>query len=899
MIQKYAQPMSPRTQALGAVPSGDEETRLFEEGLTQMAYNVLVSKFPDLMQKVITFKILDSDVSKGSGVGAFVVQQGNDILYVPVVMADNQIKPVDLFYHKDLNVFLPLNNDWLDEVGQLTLDEMGEPVQTPKTLRRDVDTRHIMIPPTTGRYAYAAARGPLNVNEDLYQMFAKLQQKTASAKPQLPGFLAKAPDSVKEAFVRVLRTRPKLAARVHTLYDIDTIAHATAFTKTASATSNDGGGLFVADRDTPTSKFKEIFGDRAPEAFQGMLTRGYVAKDGRRKLNIAVRQQETGKYSVPDSSGFYRVFTADGKRKIAFVLVNPRKLSGHDTPEELRFLPQRDTSVEKTKDGTRRHAGRKPDEHDNDYIVITNDGWYRTRRLMAEYIDGEKTPVESNVFKKLFMGTSGDTPTADSRGIFVKKLGNNLVGTEVFRIQSISTDSDGIRRIKTEYGPTLVTDPKAAKMGLHSPKGGDLMYIPADARFIKLTGDENDIPLMKNYSDVQKWMFTEFDAMGAQSVTAKHGGAGEFHIDGQKPMSKVAAIKHAALKYAIHFEDAAQLVEEAGRRPNSRATAYVLTPRMYEKVAQGPMMDPAAQGGNGAGTPMTPPPPSAAMSAPPGAMPTGGDPSQGGAPPPSDPSQGGAPPPMPSPLDIAMGEAHTQIQQQMSDFQQQQLALQDKAQTLMMVQQRAQEIAGGGGQVVGQGAPPMPPPGMGMEDPNAGQPGPGAMQPGPEMMGGGMAGAAGSPAGMPAQGMGGPPPQDPSQQGAPPQQGGAMMATESPSATEIQQQVNPQFLDQAGQLSEQFQDPSVFDAAAIGSMAQSPSFRDMVVDYVPTLERALDNVGRIMLTMWMQESDLKEQIGDDEFSKLEDNIRAVFEGLGGLVLQMNRNAIIMDSTAQA
>jgi hypothetical protein len=879
MIQKYAQPMSPRTQALGAVPSGDEETRLFEEGLTQMAYNVLVSKFPDLMQKVITFKILDSDVNKGSGVGAFVVQQGNDTLYVPVVMADNQIKPVDLFYHKDLNVFLPLNNDWLDEVGQLTLDEMGEPVQTPKTLRRDVDTRHIMIPPTTGRYAYAAARGPLNVNEDLYQMFAKLQQKTASTKPQLPGFLAKAPDSVKEAFVRILKSRPKLAATVHTLYDIDTIAHAT--TKTASATSNDGGALFVADRDTPPSQFKEVFGDQAPTAFQGMLTRGYVAKDGRRKLNILVQQQEMGKFSVPDSSGFYRVFTADGKRKVAFILVNPRKLYGHDTPETHTYPT-----------GTKRHAARKPDQHDNEYVVVTNDGWYRTSRLMAEYIDGARTPIDSDVFKKLMMGTSGDTPTADSRGIFVKKLGNNFVGTEPFRIQSISTDSDGVRRIKLEYGTTLVTDPKAAKMGLHSPKGGDLMYIPTDARFIKLTGEFNEVPLMRNISDVQKWMFSEFDAMGAQSVTAKHGGAGEFHIDGRTPMSKIAAIKHAALKYAIHFEDAAQLVETAGQRPNGRATAYVLTPKMYEKIAQGPMMDPGAQGGNGAGAPMTPPPPSAAMSAPPGAMPPAGDPSQGGAPPPGgDPSQGGAPPPMPSPLDIAMGEAHTQIQQQMSDFQQQQLALQDKAQTLMMVQQRAQEIAGGGGQVVGQGAPPMPPPGMG--DPNAGQPGPGAMQPGPEMMGGGMAGAAGSPAGMPAQGMGGPPPQDPSQQS------GAMMATESPSATEIQQQVNPQFLDQAGQLSEQFQDPSVFDAAAIGSMAQSPSFRDMVVDYVPTLERALDNIGRIMLTMWMQESDLKEQIGDDEFSELEDNIRAVFEGLGGLVLQMNRNAIIMDSTAQA
>jgi len=113
------------------------------------------------------------------------------------------------------------------------------------------------------------------------------------------------------------------------------------------------------------------------------------------------------------------------------------------------------------------------------------------------------------------------------------------------------------------------------------------------------------------------------------------------------------------------------------------------------------------------------------------------------------------------------------------------------------------------------------------------------------------------------------------------------------SAMEIQNQVNPQFLESAVGLDDQ----QAFDAAAIASMAQSPSFRDMVVDYVPTLERALDNLGRIMLSMWMQERELKEQIGDEEYSDLEDNLRIVFEGLGKLVLQMNRNAIV--TTAEA
>ena len=846
MLEKTAQPMSPRTQAMSAVPSGDEETRLFEDGFTQMAYNVLVNKFPDLMAKVITFKLLDSDVATGNGVGAFVVQHDNEILYVPVIMADNQIKPLDLFYHKGLNVFLPLNNDWLNEISQLALDEMGEPVQTPKSLRRDVDTRNIMIPPTTGRYAYAAAKNnlePLDIHHDLFQMFKKLQEKTAETKPQLMQFLNRAPDSMKEAFVQILKRNTKLAAQVTQLYGLDALTDAV--TKTASATSPVGGALFIADKDTPATKFKEVFGDRAPEAFQGMLSRGYVAKDSRGKYNIPVKLQTPHRLTEPTTSGFYTVYTQKGEKKNAFILVEPRSFYGHDTPERKSH---------RTYTTGKRHAGRRPDEHSVHYIIITDDGWYTTNSVIAECLDGKELPKNCTAFSTLMNDKDGDKPTVGSRGIFVKKLGNNFVGTQPFRIDSVSTDSKDIRRITTDGGFQLVTDKSAAKMGLHTPKGGHIMYIPPDARFIKLKDDKEDMPLLRNPQDLQKWIYGEFDAMGAQSVSAKNAGANEISIDGETPESKVAAIKHAALKHDLHFDEAAALVEEAAAgSPGSRVSAYVLSPRMYEKIAQGPMMGGAPQGAPQGAPPMDP---NAAGGMPPG-------------PPPPPPSP-------PSPLDIAMGEAQTQIQQQVADFQQQQMALQDKAQTLMMVQQRAQEIAGGGAQAVGQGAQPMPPPGMAPQGgmPQAAPQG-GMPQPAQPSAMGGMAATATAPA-------------DPSASGA-------SMKTEAPSSMEIQQQVNPQFLDQSGQLAEQFQDPTTFDAAAIASMAQAPSFRTMVVEYVPTLERALDNLGRVLLTVWMQESDLKGQIGDEEFGDLEDNLRAVFEGLGALVLQINRNAIVMEA----
>ena len=179
-------------------------------------------------------------------------------------------------------------------------------------------------------------------------------------------------------------------------------------------------------------------------------------------------------------------------------------------------------------------------------------------------------------------------------------------------------------------------------------------------------------------------------------------------------------------------------------------------------------------------------------------------------------------------------------------------------------------------------------------------------------------------AGSPVQGMGGQPPQDPNAQaqqgqpqpgaqpGMPPQQGQpgmdpnaqmqqgqdpnaqqqppqAMMAADDGSVDTMQTQVNPQFMDQAGQLN----DAGTFDAAALSSMAQTPSLKEMVAGYLPNLEKSLDNLGRVLLTLWMDEMRIKGDIGDDAFISLEDNLRATFRGMGDLILKINQNTLVL------
>jgi hypothetical protein len=201
---------SPRGQAIqqganGTTLSADEA---FRQGFSQMAYDYLKKINPDLFVNIITFKILQVDQPTGLGVGAFVLEHGQDIFYIPVVVSENEIKVADIFYAKSTDKFYPLTKSWLDKVSGSSLGQMGAAVKPPQTLQTDVDIRPLIIPPTTGRYSYAEDPEG-RIPKDLVKVGQSLHRKDFKNSINFPDFLKTAAEPIREGVRRILKKHTK------------------------------------------------------------------------------------------------------------------------------------------------------------------------------------------------------------------------------------------------------------------------------------------------------------------------------------------------------------------------------------------------------------------------------------------------------------------------------------------------------------------------------------------------------------------------------------------------------------------------------------------------------------------------------------------------------------------
>lgn len=947
--------LSPRMQQLqGGMSQGpDQATELFEQGLSEMAYQLLTQRMPDLVPDVVTFKIIATDVDKGYGVGAFVVSRGNSPIYVPVVMSNNAIKPIDVMYHKALNVFLPLNKGWLDEMDKAQLSTLGTGVKTPETLYTDVDIRNIVVPPITGRFSYAAApekhaaavRAMAAFPIDA-ALFSENLEKTAADhtdgyQPLLLPVLTHATNRVKAAFGTFLQKNPRVLKVAAEVYGVSNIAEALRpRLEKVAATQNHGGALWIVDKDNTPTDFKRIFGDRAAEAYAGVRKSGFASKDDRLERNMAVQEQPYETWTEPNQPGVYVLCDSKGTEDGAFVMPNPIDLFDH---ERTRYGRRPAVPGHQPRQGdTRRDYGYgRPDEADmatrrdwnaSPYLAVFSNGDYlTTKKLVGRQSIADE--VQGNLHKRLFVDISGSPRVG--KGFFVRQKGTTFQATVPVEIKSISNDKDGVRRITAmppdSFGGceiVIATDPKNAYGTIWMPKGSDVVYLPPDFIWVPLKTKLNERAWFQSALDLSACASNMLSVVGAKKVAIKDAGARQFSIDGGRAMDFVPALKKLATDHMLSVDVAQGLLTKAASERH--VVAWIASPAQlaaaqarFDKIAAD---DGEKKKSDSSDKPKKKSPPSG-----------GGGPSAGGPPSPDgmdDPNLGadaaqammGPPPapPPPSATELAAMEMDQAIQQEMQK-------LQDKQQMLAALVQRSHEIAGGAppaasvqtqamgapppSQNLVTGGPPTPqgPAGMmgtpGMPGPSM-QPPMGGMQPGMDPSMGGMPPGGGDPSmgGMPPSGdpsMGGMPPSapgmDPSMgqmdpatamggmqpgmdpsMGAPPP--GAMMPPEGPNTGSLQSEVNPQFLDQAAQLNS----ADTFDAAAVALLAQSPELHAVVGQYLPNLEKSVDNVARVMLTLWMQESDLKERVGEETFDGLEHALTSTFKGLGELVLRLAR-----------
>lgn len=979
--------MSPRTQQMqqqqpGAGDGADQAEALFEKGFSDMAYNILLAKLPDLIQDIVTFKILDTDLDSGSGVGAFVVMRNDQPLYIPVVLSDNNVKPLELIYHKALNIFLPLTKGWLDEIDKTSLNALGTGVKTPETLYSDVDIRNIVVPPMTGRFSYAAWE-PVILADVAHQLdLATLEKTAAEPALMLLDFLGKAPNFVKRAFAVMLEQNPRLVKHAASIYGVNALSEALRPRQEKTAAKQlTGGALWIADKDTTPLEFKRVFGDQAAEAYAGVRLKGYAARDTRTRRNHAVQEQAYARWVEPQQPGVYILTSAEHKEEPAFVMPYPVDiLAGDDkrarygrkppTPghnplvDNSYYDPSSLYSRGTTYEANRVYPSGRPNEAEfalprltDRYLAVLKNGDY----LLTERLAGRDSTADSidggTLHKRMFESVSGEPRTG--KGFFVRAKGTTYQATVPIEIKSITTDAEGCRRIKaTSLGgfgepQTIITEKTNGYGAIWMPKGANVVYLPPDFIWVPLKEKLAKGDFFTSALDLQACVSQGLSAVGARKVAIKNAGAGQFSVDGTQAIDRVPAIKKLAHDYGLEVGVADALVKQAAADRVVRV--WIASPLQLggvqaawdKRAADDEKKD--KDKGSDKKKPAPKKPPGDAAAAGGGGPPDDsmGEDGMGGslgeeaamaamAPP--------APPP-PSPVEMAAMEFQQHIDNEKRK-------LDEQTQMLMALTQRANEIAGGAppspsAQTQAMGVPPSPgmatgmdapPPGIGAAplpgtmpaDPMGGDPAAAGMQ-GPPGMGGAEMGAMGGmpPApggalpmddqGMSAPGMGGPPPgmppggdpsmggmppgADPSMDGMPPggdpSMGGmggappsppmAMMGMDGPNAHSLSSEINPQFLQQAAQL----QSADVFDAAAVSSLAQSPAIKELTAQYVPNLEKALDNLGRVELTLWMQETTLKKEIGESTFAALEDNLRNTFKSLGDLVLKLSQGSHTM------
>ena len=769
-------------------------------------------------------------------------------------------------------------------------------------------------PPPGAEYGYPGmSRTGADYNEGLKAMVKHAQAARGAAPKQLISFLTRAPNNIKQAFASLLQKDKRILKTAAELYGEKALISALTLRKKTAGMSMSGGALYVADKDTTPKSYAESFGSDAATAFNGVLLRGYYYKDKRPSLNLAVQVQEYHDFQQANASGVYRLYDLEGKAEPALVVTDPINLMTEDSdffPKEKRLLriknrlPRGDEDREPG--NTREESAMdfpKPEierSHKTMHLAIFGNGDY----ILCNHVAGEQVTEVflkgTPLYNKVMRGEGG-SPAA-GKGVFVHKRGEHYFATEPVELSSVTDNTTGVRGKLTSLGgmtrKTFVIDKRSPINRVMRPRGENLVVIPNNWKWLPLKEKRSSSDYLHNMSALTSVVMDALGSMGASKAVVRDAGQSQFTVDG-KTTDKAASLRHIATKYRIPARDAEAMLKIAAH--TGRAEAFVISPkqfrvlRAFEKQAQGQLM-------------------------PEGEMAPANAPSSS----------------IDQAFSEAMGALNSQVEQiqaQLSVLQQvQQRAMQiDGEQSGMPVDPSMQDPSMQGQQMdpsmqdpsmqdpsmQGQQMDPsMQDPSMqgqqmdpSMQDPSMQDPSMQGQQMDPSMQGQqmdpSMQGQQMDPS-MQGQQM------DPSMQGQqmdPSMQGQQMdpsmqdpsmqgeesalpvMYTESPSAQEIEQQINPDFLAQAGEL----QETGAFDAGAIASLAKAPSFQGATSDYASGMESTLDDLGRTLLTLYMQEPDLKEQLGEESFVKLETQLRDNFKGLGALLVSMTHQSPLLSN----
>ena len=573
----------------------DEREQAYESAFRDQAYSVFSAKFADLIPSVVTFKVIKSSIDEGDAIGAFILSFQGETVYVPVVMTENRLKPMEIIYSKRMDKFLPLNKDWLQIILGSNQQPMGEGAKTPDLMSADVDITTMIRPPIDGRNVYAMDLSDIN---HLDMIKSASDQSKAQYRDMLKGD-------------KVLL---KFAAENFDLDEIKLALVPAGVEKIAVETVK----LETLDLTDPTAKIKKVFGNQSKMAVKDMAKNGFAVKDERIDLNHAMAVENKLVLEEPSTSGVYTIYMSDGTYKPAIVLVEPDNLEAPGMYGSVMAVGRHD--VEHTKP--------------RNFLVILEDGdFFKTCHLIASPgpNDAFKGAIADQVFGRKKAGS-----VTKSNICFIKCEANIITGTEPRYVDATQSVENGGKKY-VKYNPyakehnkyiyqtkSKENDPELEIIHIKThtgrmikPKNSHTVVIPDTYHVVKLGDSISDRHHLTTPQQVLQFVQQRLVEQGAETVKVASLGAGEYAINGRpagdlrEASTKLAEDYHISMKTSMEAFSNLKLARDYTKilvYPNEkRASVFAGTsngsqmpPEMVQQMAQ---QDAAAKSGGQGGQP--------------------------------------------------------------------------------------------------------------------------------------------------------------------------------------------------------------------------------------------------------------------------------------------------------
>lgn len=287
------------------------ETAL-EQTFADLANARLRDKSPALLDYLVGFQLVKANDDGSKAVGIFGFEIGDSWHYAPVFFFNGEIKGLDSLFSVDSDLFVPLNEDWVNQIINRRPNQLGEVDHNSRS------ERGVRVPNYNRlRQIPSGSTSGLGFNKTSSVIDGMLAMRDNDGILDLPSALKQMGAPVVNGFLADMRRHPKLAEAVYSFYnhfDFD------APLKLAAEKE---------DKVTIVSNVAQAGADKLSDSEKEVLVTGGVAVVDKRpemERSVVYRNETKQNLTNPTAGGMYDVLMSDGEVKKLLVF----RVAGQD-----------------------------------------------------------------------------------------------------------------------------------------------------------------------------------------------------------------------------------------------------------------------------------------------------------------------------------------------------------------------------------------------------------------------------------------------------------------------------------------------------------------------------------------------------------------------------------------